>query len=88
MNRRDVLKAGALAGDLGLTLGSGRIARRPMAGEPPPTPAPPPARGRVLRVAQCLHHLRSLADKPELVLTGGDLIMDSFAQDAARTRTL
>jgi 3',5'-cyclic AMP phosphodiesterase CpdA len=37
-------------------------------------------------VAACLHHMQSLADKPELVLTGGDTIFDCMAADAARTR--
>jgi len=33
----------------------------------------------------CLAHIGSLKDKPELILTGGDSIMDSFASDRART---
>ncbi len=109
MNRREMLKAGALAGAIGLTLGSGGLVRRAMAvqeghGQAPSSPAKP--RKRLIRVAhitdmhiqperkafegvaQCLHHLQGLADKPELVLTGGDLIMDSFEHDAARTKTL
>jgi Icc protein len=37
-------------------------------------------------VAACLRHVQSLDSPPDLVLTGGDLIMDSFATDHARTR--
>jgi 3',5'-cyclic AMP phosphodiesterase CpdA len=34
----------------------------------------------------CLHHVQSLMDKPELIVTGGDGIMDSFEADDARTQ--
>lgn len=34
----------------------------------------------------CLHHVQSLKDRPDLILTGGDLIMDSFESDDARTQ--
>jgi len=33
----------------------------------------------------CLHHVQSLNDKPQLILTGGDSVMDSFEADDART---
>jgi predicted MPP superfamily phosphohydrolase len=33
----------------------------------------------------CLHHVQSQPDKPDLILTGGDSIFDSFAADDART---
>lgn len=33
----------------------------------------------------CLHHVQAQA-KPDLIVTGGDLVMDAFAADAARTR--
>ncbi len=46
-----------------------------------------PERRAGLGLAAALRHVQSLKDKPELVLTGGDLVMDSFAADAARTRT-
>jgi 3',5'-cyclic AMP phosphodiesterase CpdA len=36
-------------------------------------------------LAACLHHVQRLDDQPELILTGGDHIMDSFGADAART---
>lgn len=37
-------------------------------------------------VTACLRHLRSLPEPPDLVLLGGDLIMDGFAEDEGRTR--
>lgn len=36
--------------------------------------------------ASCLHHVQSLADPVELILTGGDSVMDSFGADEARTK--
>lgn len=47
-----------------------------------------PEKGAVEGMAACLHHVQSLADPPELILTGGDLIMDSFEQGHARTELL
>lgn len=38
-------------------------------------------------MAACWRHVAGLADKPDLVLTGGDTVMDSFDADEARTRT-
>lgn len=35
----------------------------------------------------CLRHLHALADAPELVVTGGDLVMDAFESTFDRTRT-
>ncbi len=37
-------------------------------------------------VAACLNHLSTHDAKPELIVTGGDLIMDGFGRDEARTR--
>ncbi|HPF40402.1 MAG TPA: metallophosphoesterase [Phycisphaerae bacterium] len=34
----------------------------------------------------CLHHVQSLKDKPDIILNGGDSIMDSLAKDKSRTR--
>ncbi len=39
-------------------------------------------------MAACLHHVQSLADKPELILTGGDMVFDSFEADNTRTQQL
>ena len=36
-------------------------------------------------LASCLHHVQQLSAKPDLILTGGDSIMDSFDADDART---
>ena len=105
VNRRDVLRAGAVAGALGLAFGPGALLGRARAAAQP-TPPPPPRPKRSLRlvhmtdmhiqpelkafegVAQCLRHMHAMEDKPELVLTGGDLIMDALAQDSTRTSAL
>lgn len=34
----------------------------------------------------CLHHVQKLADAPQLILTGGDSVFDSFESDDARTQ--
>ena len=36
-------------------------------------------------MAACLQHVQQLADRPDLILAGGDHIMDSFGADDART---
>jgi Icc protein len=38
-------------------------------------------------VTAALQHVQSLADKPELILTGGDTIMESLAADADSTKS-
>lgn len=38
-------------------------------------------------VAACLRHVQGLAKKPSLILGGGDLVMDSAAQNFDRTKT-
>jgi Icc protein len=35
----------------------------------------------------CLHHVQSLKDPPNLILNGGDSIMDSYEADDVRTKT-
>lgn len=35
----------------------------------------------------CLRHVTERKDRPDLILNGGDCVMDSFGQDAARTKT-
>ncbi len=37
-------------------------------------------------MAACLHHVQQLPEAPQLILTGGDSIMDSFDADDARTK--
>lgn len=39
-----------------------------------------------LGMAACLKHVMALKDRPELVITGGDLVMDCFEKEAPRTR--
>lgn len=38
-------------------------------------------------VVACLRHIMALKDRPDLIVTGGDLINDGFAQNEAATRT-
>ena len=45
-----------------------------------------PERAAAEGVAACLRHVQSHAEKPDLILTGGDLVMDSFEQGEARTK--
>lgn len=45
-----------------------------------------PERAAGLGMETCLKHVQQQTDKPTLILTGGDLIMDSFDHDAARTK--
>ena len=47
-----------------------------------------PERGAGQGMAACLDHLHAQADRPELILFGGDCVFDSMAHDAARTRSL
>lgn len=46
-----------------------------------------PERGATEGLIACLRHAQSQKDKPQMVFTGGDLIMDSFGADATRTKT-
>jgi 3',5'-cyclic AMP phosphodiesterase CpdA len=38
-------------------------------------------------MSACLRHVNALADKPDLIITGGDQVMDSFEADHDRTKT-
>src|SRR5262245_8306539 len=38
-------------------------------------------------MAACMRHVQSQKDKPELILFGGDCVMDAFGQSRDRTRT-
>ncbi len=46
-----------------------------------------PERAAAEGVAACLRHVQAHASKPDLIITGGDTIMDSFEADEARTTT-
>lgn len=45
-----------------------------------------PELGAAKGLAACLHHVQSLKDKPDLILNGGDAIMDSLATQRDRTK--
>jgi 3',5'-cyclic AMP phosphodiesterase CpdA len=45
-----------------------------------------PELGAIDGVKQCLKHVQSNADKPDMIITGGDLIMDCSAQGFDRTK--
>lgn len=44
-----------------------------------------PERAAAEGLAQCLKHVQSSGQKPDLLITGGDLIMDGYDADEART---
>lgn len=44
-----------------------------------------PERGAVEGMTAALHHLQGLNDPPQLVINGGDAVMDTLATDVART---
>lgn len=98
MSRREwIVTAGALT--LGGLLGKSPAFASP---QDPPKPAPnrkrairiahltdihvQPERAAGLGMETCFKHVQAHEDKPSLVLTGGDLVMDSFDQDAPRTK--
>ncbi|MFN0010904.1 MAG: metallophosphoesterase family protein [Phycisphaerales bacterium] len=94
LSRRDALKLSALAAGaagaaaLGLAPTARPARAATLAAPPAPTrslriahltdPHIQPERRAAAGVAACLAHVQALADKPALILTGGDLIMDSF----------
>ncbi len=45
-----------------------------------------PEREAAKGFAACLHHVQSLKDRPDLILNGGDAIMDAFAVGRDRTK--
>lgn len=47
-----------------------------------------PERAAADGLAQCLANVQALTDKPDLIVTGGDLIMDGYDADEARTKLL
>jgi Icc protein len=99
VTRREILQAGGIAA-ASLLLGGRRLARA--AGEPPATQAgagQPVLRIAHLTdihiqpelrapegLAACLRHVQSQADKADLILTGGDLVMDSLEATFDRTK--
>lgn len=96
INRREVLKVAGLTA-LGMTGIEGLALARQAA---PPALAAPRRSLRIAHLTDvhvqperkagegmiaCLHHVQSLNDRPELILTGGDSVFDSFEADDART---
>jgi 3',5'-cyclic AMP phosphodiesterase CpdA len=47
-----------------------------------------PERAADQGVAACFRHIQAMKDKPDLILTGGDTIMDSFDEGFDRTKAL
>ena len=45
-----------------------------------------PERGAARGLAKCLQHVQSQPDRPDVIFTGGDHIMDSMSKDRARTQ--
>jgi 3',5'-cyclic AMP phosphodiesterase CpdA len=98
VSRRNLLKAAGIS-FVGAGLGTARIVRadevRPAAEKPGARRVLriahmtdihlQPERAADKGFAAALRHAQDLKDKPGLILTGGDTIMDSFGQDDART---
>ena len=95
-SRRDVIKIAGLT-----ALGMAGIESVALAQQPPAVPVNPrralrlahltdihvqPERRASHGMIACLHHVQSLNDKPDLIMTGGDSVFDSFEADDARTR--
>jgi Icc protein len=97
VSRRDLLRgAGALAAGAALA----GVGLRPAFGDEPGAPRRRalriahltdmhimPDRNAPAGVAACLKHVMAQSDRPGLVLTGGDLIMDGFETERESTRT-
>jgi 3',5'-cyclic-AMP phosphodiesterase len=96
-SRRDLLKSAALAAGAAVLTGSS-LARAATRFHPPGERKLAlrvahltdlhiqPERAAVDGVTAALHHVQSLDRMPDLILTGGDHIMDCFAHDEARTK--
>lgn len=99
LTRREVLQAAGLAATSVLLGQSPPVRGTDHAQTQPHAPAAPvlrlahltdlhvqPERRAADGLAACLRHVQGLRDKPDLILTGGDLVMDSFEADYARTK--
>jgi 3',5'-cyclic AMP phosphodiesterase CpdA len=100
VTRRELLKTTGLAAAATLLTGrpSPAMAAEPPATQPT-TPRTPvlriahltdihvqPERRAAEGLAACLRHVQSQPDQPDLILTGGDLVMDSFEASFDRTK--
>ena len=98
--RRDLLKSAALAAGA-LALSGSSLARAASRLQPAAAPGARKLALRVAHLTDihvqpelhaaegltaALHHVQSLDQKPDLILTGGDHVFDCFAHDEARTK--
>lgn len=101
-SRRDAMKLGGLGivgGVFGSSLGLGVAAKPARADSPAPGRVRiarvahmtdmhvQPERGAEQGMAAAFRHVGALPDRPDLIITGGDTIMDSMDADHARTTT-
>ncbi len=100
VTRRKVLQTGGIAAAAALL--GGRLMPRAAADPPATQPSGPrrpvlriahltdihvqPERRAAEGLTACLHHVQSQPDKPDLILTGGDLVMDTLGADFDRTK--
>src|SRR5262245_21315846 len=97
LTRREAIKAGAIsAAALGLLGGPPSVvARAQTAGRHASVLLPhltdihvqPELHGGE-GMSACLRHVNALADKPDLIITGGDQVMDSFERERDRVKLL
>lgn len=45
-----------------------------------------PERSADRGVAQCLHHVQAMADRPSMIVFGGDMVMDAYDQEEPRAK--
>jgi 3',5'-cyclic-AMP phosphodiesterase len=100
LTRRDILKSGGIAAATALL--GGRLLPAVAADPPATQPGASrrlvlrvahltdihiqPERRAAEGLAACLRHVQSQTDKPDLILTGGDLVMESLGADRDRTK--
>lgn len=97
LDRRDVIRLGGLAAAAGVLAPSGFLKASSRPSEPQGRTRSlriahltdfhiQPEREAAEGVAACFAHVMAQSDKPSMIVTGGDLIMDGFASDEARTK--
>lgn len=104
LSRRSALKLSAFTlGAVAAGSAMSRVARASHPAAPAPLPSArtrlyrfahltdahiQPEKGAIEGVAACIRHVQSQKDKPQLIVTGGDLIMDGFEHPQDRTKHL
>ncbi|MBK8269283.1 MAG: metallophosphoesterase [Planctomycetes bacterium] len=78
--------AGEPAGDAAVRKGAGRRTRRLRIAHVTDVHVQPELEAE-RGMAACLHHVQSQKDKPDVILNGGDALMDLCAVDRARAKT-